>query len=194
MDNQTPTQKHVPTEEEIAQLEARAAAALQRGEAIPRPEGLEEHPEPASPQTEPQRPDFVPYVDDVPEPVKPPEPVEAAEPDEDDDDDGEYIPSEMEKRLDQLTPRQWKLWQIAGGAAVGLACVASLFLVGQELSAYSLILAAVLAILMPRYLERAWRRKLNTARYAMVVAMLIGLVIAFLIVGIRTGFHFTSPS
>ena len=32
MDNQTPTPKSVPTEAEIARLEAEAAAALQRGD------------------------------------------------------------------------------------------------------------------------------------------------------------------
>ena len=194
MDNQNPTPKHVPTEEEIARLEAQAAAALQRGEAIPRPEGLVDHPEPAAPRAEaPSRLDFVPYVDDVPEPPKPAPKAAETPVGDDDDDDSEYIPSEWEKRIDKLTPKQWKLWQIAGGTAVGLAIVASLFLLGQELGSYSLILAAVLAILMPRYLERAWRRKLNTARYAMIVTMVIGLLIMFLIIGFRTGFHFTNP-
>ena len=43
-----------------------------------------------------------------------------------------------------------------GGAGVGIAIVASLFVFGQELSSYSLIVAALLAItVLPRYLERA---------------------------------------
>ena len=201
MDNQNNTPKHVPTEAEIARLEAEAAAALQRGEAIPRREPLPEvNVEAAGAPETPAMPDFVPYVDDVPEPVKPAKPVKPVEPaevaepvDDEDDDDEEYIPSEMEKRISKMTPRQWKLWQIAGGAAVGAVCVASLFILGQELSAYSLILAAVLAILMPRYLERAWRCKLNTARYALIVTVLIGLIIAFVLAGIHTGFRFTEP-
>ena len=46
MDNQNnPTPKHVPTEAEIARLEAEAAAALQRGEAIPRRESGEQDPQ-----------------------------------------------------------------------------------------------------------------------------------------------------
>jgi len=195
MDQQSPNQtppRPVPTEAEIARLEAEAAAALQRGEPLPHREGQPQ----AEPQPAPAAPDFVPYVDDVPEPPRPrPAEVRADQPapEDDDEDDEEYIPSEWEKRIDALTPRQWKLWQIAGGAAVGLVCVGSLFVLGQELSAYSLILAAVLAILLPRYLERAWRRKLNTARYAMIVAILIGLVIMALIAGVHTGFTFTEP-
>lgn len=191
MDQQKPNPTpHVPTEAEIARLEAEAARALRQGGADPEPKAAE----PAVPD------DFVPYVDDVPEPAPAPKAAKAQAPakgieadEEDDEDDEEYIPSEMEKRIDAMTPGQWKFWQIAGGAAVGVAVIAALFLFGQELSAYALILAAVLAILLPRYLERAWRRKLNTARYAMIVAMAVGLVIFFVITGMRTGFQFTTP-
>ena len=177
------TEKHVPTEAEIAKLEAEAAAALQRGEPVPKREAAEA---PAQPRGEAQsaRPDFVPYVDDVPDPVPAPD----TEP-EDDDDDGEYIPSEMEKRINAMSPEQWKRWQMLGGAAVGIAIVLCLFVFGQELSAYGLIVAALLAILLPRYLERAWRCKLNTARMAMIVAMVIGLAILFVVTGLRHGFN-----
>jgi len=184
--------RHVPTEAEIARLEAEAAAALQRGEPIARPESpAQPRAEgPAEAQAGPQAAPsgFVPYVDDVPEPVKPR--PEAAEAIDDDDDDEEYIPSEMEKRIDAMTPEQWKRWQILGGAAAGVAVVACLFCFGQELATYGLLLGALLAIFLPRYLERSWRRKLNTARFAMIIAMVIGLVIMFIITGIRTGFNF----
>ena len=118
----------------------------------------------------PEQAAFVPYVDDVPEPE--PAPEEAAA-DAADDDDDEYIPGEMEKRIDAMPPEKWRLWQIAGGAAVGLAAV-----------------AALLALLLPRYLERAWRHPLNVARRAMVIAMIIGLAVMFVIIGARTGFSF----
>lgn len=169
MDQQNQQPKPVPTAEEIARLEAEAAAALQRGEPISRHEPLPEREAPAAPA----RHDFVPYVDDVPDP-KPAEPAPNSEA-ADDDEDEPYIPSPWEKRIDALSPQQWKRWQIAGGAAVGLAAVACLFVFGQELSTYGLIVAALLAILLPRYLERAWRRPLAVARVAMIVAMLIGL-------------------
>lgn len=182
--NSNPTpEKHVPTEAEIARLEAEAAAALQRGEAIPRREAPAQAKQPE--EAAPARPDFVPYVDDVPSPA--PAPTASAEED-DGDDDGEYIPGEMEKRINDMAPEQWKRWQIIGGAAAGIAIVACLFVFGQELATYGLIVAALLAIVLPRYLERAWRCRLNTARMAMIVAMVIGLAVMFVIIGMRNGF------
>lgn len=190
MDQQKNTSsKHVPTEAEIARLEAEAVAALQRGEAIPRREAGDAA-EPSRPLDEekPTRPGFVPYVDDVPAPAPAPTPssdaAEAA-----DDDDGEYIPSEMEKRINAMSPEQWKRWQMLGGAAVGVAIVVCLSVFGQELSSYGLIVAALMAIVLPRYLERAWRCRLNTARVAMIVAMVIGLAILFVVTGLRHGFN-----
>ena len=189
--SQNPTpEKHVPTEAEIARLEAEAAAALSRGEAIPRSQELPETPAEAAAAADAQngpqapRPDFVPYVDDVPEPA----PAEAGESVDEDDDDDTYIPSEMEKRIDAMTPEQWKRWQILGGVGVGIAIVVCLFAFGQELATYGLIVAALLAIILPRYLERAWRRKLNTARMAMIITMVIGLAVMFIVTGMRTGF------
>jgi hypothetical protein len=131
------------------------------------------------------RPDFVPYVDDVPDP----QPAASNDADDGDDDDDTYIPSEMEKRIDAMTPEQWKRWQILGGVGVGIAIVVCLFAFGQELATYGLIVAALLAIVLPRYLERSWRCKLNTARMAMIVAIVIGLAILFVVTGLRHGFN-----
>ena len=189
--SQNPTpEKHVPTEAEIARLEAEAAAALSRGEAIPRSQELPETPAEAAAAADAQngpqapRPDFVPYVDDVPDP----QPAASNDAEDGDDDDDTYIPSEMEKRIDAMTPEQWKRWQILGGVGVGIAIVVCLFAFGQELATYGLIVAALLAIILPRYLERAWRRKLNTARMAMIITMVIDLAVMFVVTGMRTGF------
>jgi len=195
MDQQNPnTNKHVPTEEEIARLEAEAVAALRRGEAIDRREAGNTDEPAMSPDGEaPVRSGFVPYVDDVPDPVPAPAPSTDAAEEADDDDDEEYIPSEMEKRINAMSPEQWKRWQLLGGAGVGVAIVACLFVFGQELSSYGLIVAALLAIVLPRYLERAWRCKLNTARMAMIAAMVIGLAILFVVTGLRHGFNLKAP-
>lgn len=171
MDQQNNNPNHVPTAEEIARKEAEAARHLAE-EAAEKPAGQA----------------FVPYVDDVPDAPKPARPA-AALPD-DDDDDGEYIPSEWEKRIDKLTPTQWKRWQIIGGAAVGAAAFGSLFLFGQELSTYGIVVAVLLALLLPRYLEKAWRRSLNTGRIAMLVAMVVVMVVMVLVFGVQTGFTF----
>ena len=178
MDRQNPNEtKRTYTAEEIARLEAEAVAALQRGESAPKVE-LKKEPSDGDKKADASAaPDFVPYVDDVPEPA----PVADGAAD-DDEDDEPYVPSAMEKRLDALTPEQWKRWQIIGGAAVGLASVACLFVFGEELATYGLIVAVLLAVLLPRYLERAWRRKLTVARYAMIAAMVVGLVVMGIII------------
>lgn len=172
MDQQNNNPNHVPTAEEIARKEAEAARHLAE-EAAEKPAGQA----------------FVPYVDDVPDAPKPARPAATELPD-DDDDDGEYIPSEWEKRIDKLTPAQWKRWQIIGGAAVGAAAFGSLFLFGQELSTYGIVVAVLLALLLPRYLEKAWRRSLNTGRIAMLVAMVVVMVVMILVFGVQTGFTF----
>ena len=178
MDRQNPNEtKRTYTAEEIARLEAEAVAALQRGESVPKVELTKAPADDAEQADASAAPDFVPYVDDVPEPV--------AESADDDEDDEPYVPGAMEKRLDALTPEQWKRWQIIGGAGLGLASVACLFMFGEELSTYGLIVAVLLAVLLPRYLERAWRRKLTVARYAMIAAMVIGLIIMGIVIVTR---------
>ena len=190
MDRQNPSEeKRVYTPEEVARLEAEAAAAIGRGEAPPAPPG----PAPA-PETDAQ-PDFVPYVDDVADapapkreaPTTRPEAAAQAEPEGDDED---YIPSVWEKRVNALTPKQWKWAQIAGGAALGLVALALLMIGGEELATYRLIVAALVALLVPRYVERVIRRDLVVARRAMIVALLAGLVIGFIIIGAQHGFQF----
>ena len=214
MDQQNP--KRVPTEAEIARLEAEAAAALQRGEApsqgkvpsqgrVPSLDRVPSQDRVSSPGEEPTRveaeaakvpgaPGFVPYVDDVteaPKPVKSAVPAAEIEPEDDDEDDEPYVPGPWEERVDKLTPKQWKLAQILGGAALGLIAVGLLFIGGEELATYRMILAALAALLVPRYVERVLRRELNVARRAMIVSMLVGLVAAFLFIGFRNGFDFT---
>ena len=171
MDQQHPNPGHVPTEEEIARAEAEAVRR-----AKPAPE-------------DPAKAAFVPYVDDVPDPAPKPKSAAEALPD-DGDDDGEYIPGKWERRIDALTPEKWRLYQIAGGALVGLAAILALSLFRDELATYGLIVAALMVLLLPRYLERAWRRPLTLARRSMLIAMVIGLVAMVLILGLQNGFHF----
>ena len=175
MDQQNQNPQNAPlTPEQIARLEAQAADALRKGQDAPQP--------PADAVEAPANPDFVPYVDDVPPSAAPTEDATLA------DDDGEYIPSPWEKRIDALTPGQWKLCQIVAGAAIGVAIIASLFLFGEELALYGIVVAVLLALLLPRYLERAWRRKLNTARIAMAISMAICIAVMAVVIATTTGF------
>ena len=175
MDQQNPNNapKRVPTPQEIARLEAEAAAAYQAGQ------------RPASAGGDDPESDFVPYVDDVPEAPAPAE----IEP-EGDDPDEEYVPGPWEERVNALSPEKWKLVQIVGGAVLGLAAVGLLFIGGEELSTYRMILAALVALVVPRYAERTLRRSMPVARRAMIVALLLGLVVAGIIIYATTGFSF----
>ena len=164
------------TPEEIARLEAEAVAALQKGETPSKTEA-------PSPAEAPSVPGFVPYVDDVP-----PAPKRTADPEiEPEGDDEDYIPSPWEERVNALTDRQWRRVQIIGGALLGLVALAILYFGSDELATYRMVVAALLALLLPRYLERAWRRKLTTARYAMAAAMLVGLAVMAVVMLTRGG-------
>ena len=193
MDQQN-EQKAPLTPEEIARLEAEAVAAMQRGERpsqgrvpsqgeAPSQDKSPEQPEVQAPAKDNTPPDFVPYVDDVPPEPKAEAPAEI----EPEGDDEEYVPSPWEERVNALTEKQWRWTQIIGGALLGLVALAILYFGSEELATYRMIVAALLALLLPRYLERAWRRKLTTARYAMAAAMLVGLAVMAVVMLTRGG-------
>ena len=170
--------RHIPTPEEIARAEAEAVKALQRGESVPAPQ-----PAPAAPQAPRQDWSDVPYVDDAPEP----EPVQASE---ESGEDAPYQPSEMEKRIAAIPEDKWNLYQTLGGAAAGLLAIMILTLGADDLGTWALVIAAMLALVAPRYLERWWGRKIPRARMAMLIAMAVALVGMFVFTGLRTGFKF----
>lgn len=169
--------RHVPTPEEIARAEAEAVRAMQRGEPLPaRTEAPEAQPaEPAAAQDWSN----VPYVDDVPD--APPEAAEA--------EDAPYEPSEMEKRIAAIPEDKWNLYQTLAGGAVGLVAVALLTFGSEDLGTWALVLAVVLALFLPRHLERWWGRKMPRARIAMIVSMSVALAAFFVIAGMRSGFR-----
>ena len=100
------------------------------------------------------------------------------------------MPGEWEKRIDALPPKKWRLYQILGGALLGAAALIALTLFRDDLAVYGLVVAALLSLLLPRYLERVWRRPLPLARRSMLIAMAVGLLLMGLIIGIRTDFRF----
>ena len=127
--------------------------------------------------------EFVPYVDDVPEP----EPSEDARSDEE---DGDYVPGVWEARVAALPEKQWKWVQRLGGVVTGVAAVAFLTVLSDELGIWSFVLAFVLAMAMPNYLERWWRRKLIDARVAMLITIVVCLAAYAVYTGMTHGFSF----
>lgn len=188
MDQQN-EQKAPLTPEEIARLETEAVAAMQRGER-PSQDKSPEQPEVQAPAKDNTPPDFVPYVDDVPPEPKAEAPAEI----EPEGDDEEYVPSPWEERVNALTDKQWRWTQIIGGALLGLVALAILYFGSEELATYRMIVAALLALLLPRYIERVIRRDLVLARRAMIVALLLGLAILFVVIGAQNGFQFTKKA
>ena len=110
---------------------------------------------------------------------------------DDDDDDAptEWVPSRFEKRIHAIPEAKWNLYQILGGAAIGLFTVVMLFYGGSGVNAGFLI-AVVLALLLPNWLEDRGRRKLTKGRYAMIAVIAIGVVSMFLYMGFTRGWDF----
>ena len=119
---------------------------------------------------------------------QPPEQKYAAPEIDDDDDDAptEWVPSRFEKRIHAIPDAKWDLYQILGGAAIGLFTVFALFLGGTGVSAPFLV-AVVLALLLPNWLEDRGRRKLTKGRYAMIAVIAVGVIAVFLYTGFTQG-------
>jgi len=122
---------------------------------------------------------------------QPPEQKYIAPEIDDDDDDAptEWVPSRFEKRIHAIPDAKWDLYQILGGAAIGVFTVASLFLGGTGVSAPFLV-AIVLALLLPNWLEDRGRRKLTKGRYAMIIVIAVGVVGIMLYTGFTQGWDF----
>lgn len=115
----------------------------------------------------------------------------APEIDDDDEDDApmEWVPSRFEKKVHAIPQARWDLYQILGGAAIGIFTVCALFLGGTGVSAPFLV-AIVLALLFPNWLEDRGRRKLTKGRYAMIIVISVGVVAMLLYTGFTQGWDF----
>lgn len=160
--------KSVPAPEDIAKAEAEAVEARREAD------------NPAAGAA------FVPYVDDVPDPVPYVDDAPQAEADEDED----YVPGAWERRIAALPEKTWRLYQRVGGAIIGVIAVLFLTVLSEDLGVWALALAFVLAIGLPNYLERWWRRKLPQARVAMLVSIAVCLAAFAVYTGLTHGFDF----
>lgn len=113
-------------------------------------------------------------------PETPDDKNEPDQPDEADETD------ELSQRVHAIADARWKLYNLAGGAALGLLLAVCLFVLPEipEFSNWSLILAVVLALLVPRLVENRLKRSIATGRMTMVIVfgatLLIQLVRGFL--------------
>ena len=110
--------------------------------------------------------------------------------DNDDDAPTEWVPSRFEKRIHAIPEAKWNLYQILGGGLIGLIAVAGLCLGGTGVTPGFLV-AVVLALLLPNWLEDRGRRKLNKARIAMIVVLAVGLIAMTVYTGMTQGWSLT---
>lgn len=98
----------------------------------------------------------------------------------------EWVPSRFERKIHAIPEKTWDLYQYLGGGLIGVIVVASLYLSGSGLGAGFLI-AVVLALVFPNWLEDRGRRKLTKARYAMIAVIALGLIAMVLYLGMTKG-------
>lgn len=102
----------------------------------------------------------------------------------------------FQKFIARMDEKKWTLVQRVVGAILGVCSGIALFWNGgsdtEQGFSWSLILAIVIAMLIPNILEKQGGRRVNKLRIALVIAlgiMIFGYFIAF---GIRTGFKLTA--
>ena len=101
--------------------------------------------------------------------------------------------SSFQKFIARLDENTWKLYQRIAGAVMGLlACVALFWKNGEEQGtfSYGLIIAMVIALILPNFLEKRALRKMSTLRLTMAISMGVVIVAYFLYWGLSSGFNF----
>ena len=97
--------------------------------------------------------------------------------------------TKLQKKIDGMNEKQWRVWQCIGGVVLGLAVC--FFLLGDDGESMLGIYSFVLALLVPKLLENSFRRSVNDGRIAMVITIAV-ILIARLIQLIATGRFFAN--
>ena len=95
----------------------------------------------------------------------------------------------------RLDEQKWKLYQSIAGAVLGILAAVALFWdsnTEQSSFSYGLIVAVIIAILIPNLLERKGLRKMSRLRVVMAITLGIVIVAYFVYTGFTTGFKFTA--
>ena len=104
--------------------------------------------------------------------------------------------NKFQKFIARLDDKTWLLYQRIVGAILGAAAGVALFWNGGSNDeggfSYSLIVAIVIAMLIPNILEKQGGRRIPKLRIALVIALAIMIVGYLLYWGIGTGFKLTA--
>ena len=105
----------------------------------------------------------------------------------------------FQKYCARMDDRRWTLTQRIVGALMGVAAGIALFwdtLVRTETTrqqgifSLPLVIAIIIAMILPNIIEKQSLRRVPALRIAMVIALAAVIVIYFVIIGFQTGFHF----
>ena len=102
----------------------------------------------------------------------------------------------FQKFIARMDEKTWTIAQRVVGAILGVATGVALFWNGgsdtEQGFSWSLILAIVIAMLIPNILEKQGGRRIPKLRVALVIALGVMIVGYFIVVGARTGFKLTA--
>lgn len=100
----------------------------------------------------------------------------------------------FQKFIARLDEKTWKLYQSVAGVLLGALSAVALFWDGNKTEgsfSYGLIVAVILAILVPNILDRKGLRKVNRMRVVLAITLGVIIVGYFLYTGFSSGFKFT---
>lgn len=102
----------------------------------------------------------------------------------------------FQKAIARMSEKTWTIVQRIVGAILGLATGVALFWNGgsndENGFSYSLIIAVVIAMLIPNLIEKQGLRRIPKLRVALVIALAIMIVIYFIYWGTVKGFRLTA--
>jgi len=104
----------------------------------------------------------------------------------------------FQRFIAKMDDKKWKLSQRILGVILGVSSGLALFGEGlfkggeESMGSYSLILAVVIAMLVPNIIEKQGGRKIQLARMTMAITLLVVLVAYFLYAGFSSGFKFNN--
>jgi len=105
--------------------------------------------------------------------------------------------SGFQRFIAKMDDKKWKLTQRILGIVLGLGAGFALFGHGlinggasEQMGTYSLVLAVVIALLIPNIIEKKSGRKIQLARVTMAITLIVVLVFYFFYAGFNNGFQF----
>lgn len=102
----------------------------------------------------------------------------------------------FQKFIARMDERRWVLTQRIAGVILGLLAGVALFWDSfggkEEGFSYSLIIAVVIAMLVPNIIEKQGLRRIPKLRMALVITLSVMIVAYLILMGVRLGFKFTA--